>query len=306
MSHIDPKPPPPPGPSTESSEPLVEPLERKLFELYVGEWARSQRKTNDKMESLEDINEKLNRLNSLLAKLGKLQAQVGESGDAKKLVEALNKDPGLIYQINQDIKQAELPEPAFRNSVGSVSEKWDKHNPKVYDPTFELTLRVQVLKDLGERDWPAIQWWFKNKLNLQPSQMQNVTDAQWKSLANELISPARAGQTQLIVRSPAPANNTIGSLGWAAYSSTELNRDFAVKYNEAHASLVYGGLTTSHTGADLYGAVQIVKSEITNLSNRLQSATTAVNQSMQVTTAIMSAITDVIQKMFDAKSKTLN
>jgi hypothetical protein len=42
------------------------------------------------------------------------------------------------------------------------------------------------------------------------------------------------------------------------------------------------------------------------LGNRLQSATSTVNQSMQVTTAIMSAITDVTQKMFDAKSKALN
>jgi hypothetical protein len=302
MSDIELKPPPPPGSSTAPSE-SVEP---KLFKLYVGEWARSQKKTNDKIQSLEDINKKLNLLNSALAKLGKLQAQVGESGDAKKLVEALNKDPGLIYQINQDIKQAELPEPAFRNSEGSVSEKWDTHNPRVYDPNFELTLRVRVLKDLGERDWPAIQWWFNNKLNLQPSQMQNVTDSQWKDLANQMLSPVPAGQTQLIVPSPLPADNTIGSLGWAWYSAAELNRDFALRFNEAHASRVSGGLTTSHTGADLYGAVQIVKSEITNLSNRLQSATTAVNQSMQVTTAIMSAITDVTQKIFDAKSKALN
>ena len=295
-----------PAPSSVSSNAPSKPLDPMLFKLYLGEWGRSQKKTNDKMQSLEDINTKLNQLNSLLAKLGKLQAQVGESGDAKKLMEALSKDPGLIYQINQDIKQAELPEPAFRNSEGSASEKWDKHTPKVTDPTFELTLRVQVLKDFGARDLPSIAWWFKQNLNVEITTLGRVTDQQWKDLANSMIGLAPAGQTQLIVHPSQPATNAVGTHAWAVYTSIEVNRDFALRFNEAHASRVPGGLTSSHTGADLYGAVQIVKSEITNLSNRLQSATTAVNQSMQVTTAIMSAITDITQKMFDVKSKALS
>jgi hypothetical protein len=293
-------------PTGGSSPPPREPVESMMFKLYVRKWASSQKETDDKMQALEGVNAQLSRLNSLLAKLGKLQTQVGDSGDANKLVDALNKDPGLIYQINQEIKQAALPEHPFRNSEGSASEKWDKHTPKVTDPAFELALRVQVLKDFGARDLPSIDWWFKNKLNVQITTLGRVTDQQWKDLANAMINPAPAGQTQLIVHGSLPVDNAVGTGGWAWYTSGELSRDFALRFNEAHASRVPGGLTPSHTGADLYGAVQIVKAEISNLGNRLQSSTSTVNQSMQVTTAIMSAITDMTQKMFDAKSKALN
>jgi len=285
-----------------SSPPPREPVESMLFKLYVKKWASSQKETDDQMQALEGINAKLSRLNSLLAKLGKLQTQVGDSGDAKKLVDALNKDPGLIYQINQEIKQAALPEHPFRNSEGSASEKWDKYTPKVTDPAFELALRVQVLKDLGARDFPSIQWWCQAHLKQRPTNLREITDQQWRDLANKMIQPAPAGTIQLS-EFPIPQDGAIGTPAWLW---TEANLDFALRFNEAHASHVPGGLTRSHTGADLYGAVQIVKAEISNLGNRLQSATSTVNQSMQVTTAIMSAITDVTQKMFDAKSKALN
>ena len=170
--------------STVSSAPPPKPVEPMLFKLYVGEWAKNQKKTDDKMKSLEDINTKLNVLNSLLAKLGKLLTQVTASGDNKKLKEVLDKEAGLLEEINKQIKEADLPEPPFPNSDG-------------------------------------------------------------------------------------------------------LKKD-------------------SHMGKDVNAALEIVKAQISNLSNRLQSATSAVNQSMQVTTAIMSAITDMTQKMFDAKSKALS
>ncbi len=289
----------PPDPKAGGLNPPPEPIERMLFKLYVKKWASSQREADDKMQALEDTNTKLGRLNSLLAKLGKLHTQVGDSGDAKKLEDALNKDPGLIYQVNQDIKQAGLPEPAFRNSEGSTSEKWVNYRPSVSDiPAFDRSLRVQVLKEVGGRHFSGLQWWFNNQLNLQPSRFEQVTNQQWEDLANRLIAPLPAALTPPLGDIP----QTVGSPLWIY---DEVRRDFAQRFNEAQASRVPGGLTTSNTGPDLYSAVQIVRSEISNLSNRLQSSTAGVNQAMQMTNAIMSAITDMTQKMFDAKSRAL-
>jgi len=292
MSDIELKPPPPPDSSTAPPE-SVEP---KLFKLYLGEWARSQKKTTDKMQSLEDINKKLNLLNSLLAKLGKLLTQVTASGDSKKLKEVLEKENGLLGEINKQIKEAQLPEPAFKNKE---------------DESFERDLRKQVLKDTAKSDWSTIQWWFNNRLNLQPKESKDVTDDQWGQLATEMFGSVPFGQTQLEAPSypselVAPANSPPGSIGWVIRTNITLHRDFAQRYNDAQFSRVPGSLKESHEGKDVNAAVEIVKAEISNLSNRLQSATTAVNQSMQVTTAIMSAITDMVQKMFDAKSKALN
>ena len=145
-------------------------------------------------------------------------------------------------------------------------------------------------------------------MNFKPGRIQDITQAQWQDLAARLFEEVQAGQNQISVPLQgfgADANAPVGSMGWLSYTYVELSRDRALRFNEAQASRVSGGLTKSQTGADLYKAVQLVKSEITNVSNRLQSATTSVNQSIQVTTAIMSAITDITHKMFDAKSKAL-
>lgn len=296
-----------PASSTVASTPPPGPVEPMLFKLYVGEWAKNQKKTNDKMQSLEDINTKLNQLNSLLAKLGTLQTQVGENGDAEKLKKALEKDTNLIYAINQDIKQAELPEPLFPNSEGSASYKWDKYEPKVTEISkFAPSLGVQVLKDLGNRDWPAVQFLFQNQLNQSPAKFDGITKEEWEALASKLLPTVPDGANRMDVPPPSPFNGAAGSMGWGLAVFHNVRRDYALQFNEAQDSRVPGGLNNSRTGSDLYGAVQRVKAEISNLSNRLQSATSAVNQSMQVTTAIMSAITDITQKMFDAKSKALS
>jgi len=283
--------------SSVSSTPPLGSAEPMLFKLYVDEWAKNQKKTDDKMQSLEDINTKLNVLNSLLAKLGKLLTQVTASGDNNKLKEVLNKETGLLDEINKQIKEADLPEPPFKNTE---------------DQSFEVDLRMQVLKDMGKRDWPAMKWWFNNRLNLQPKQLTDVTDDQWKALASEMFSAIPFGQPRLNEpRMPseleAPKDSPLGSLGWVVRTGALLNQELVQRYNDAQFSRVPGALKNdSHAGKDVNAAVEIVKAQISNLSNRLQSTTSAVNQSMQVTTAIMSAITDITQKMFDAKSKALS
>jgi hypothetical protein len=280
------------SPDSPSTSP-PEPISARARDLYLDQWLLSQTNADSKLGELEGINSKLGDVNRLLAELGKLQIRVTDSGDARKLTTALNGDPGWVAEINVLVAKVNLTPPLFPNSA---DDRWGAPDAgRITNATVRIgTARAgearNVLQAMSEADFQELSKRLSPTGTVSISKSR-MTDANWVNLIQRMMTPL-AGNLERFAFLPDSSANP---------SEQKFNRDF----NDAVALHIPGGLRETYTGADVYAAVQTLRGEVTNLSNQLQSKSTAVNQAMQRTTAIMQAITDLMQKFFGSLDKIL-
>ena len=267
------------------------PISARARNLYLKQWGLSQTNADSKLSELEDINRKLGDVNRLLAELGKLQIRVTDSGDAQKLTTTLNGDPGWLAEINGLIDKANLTPPPFQNSA---DDGWGRGSGIFNTTGLDLARQseaMEVLKAMSDADIQELSKRLSadGKVTIQKSRM---SPQNWFALTLRMLTPLARNSERFAFLPDSSANA----------SEQKFNREF----NKAVALHIPGGLRETYTGADVYAAVQTLRGEVTNLSNQLQSKSTAVNQAMQRTTAITQAIADLIQKFFGSLDKILS
>ena len=267
------------------------PISARARNLYLKQWGLRQTNADSKLSELEDINRKLGDVNRLLAELGKLQIRVTDSGDAQKLTTTLTGDPGWLAEINGLIDKANLTPPPFQNSA---DDGWGRGSGIFNTTGLDLARQseaMEVLKAMSDADIQELSKRLSadGKVTIQKSRM---SPQNWFALTLRMLTPLARNSERFAFLPDSSANA----------SEQKFNREF----NKAVALYIPGGLRETYTGADVYAAVQTLRGEVTNLSNQLQSKSTAVNQAMQRTTAITQAIADLIQKFFGSLDKILS
>ena len=287
---------PAPSPSPAPPEPVSDlPIRARALNLYLKKWDLSQTNADSKLSELEDINRKLGDVNRLLAELGKLQIRVTDSGDAQKLKTTLNGDPGWLTEINGLIDKANLTPPLFPNSVDDgwgAPDSGQITNAARRIGSARADEARKVLQAMSDADFQEL----SKRLSADgsvPISKSRMSESNWVNLVNRMLAPLGWNNLERFAFLPDSSANA---------SEQKFNREF----NDAVALHKPGGLRETYTGADVYAAVQTLRGEVTNLSNQLQSKSTAVNQAMQRTTAITQAIADLIQKFFGSLDKILS
>ncbi len=312
-----------PGPKTDGDQALS--TDKAVIKLILDEWAEGQQKSAISLKEVEDLNNELSDVNDLSALIGKLLAEVTQSGDSKKLKEALKKDPGMLERINKLVKEVGISPPLFSGGVSFPPDAdipADILNAKPTDvDSLNRLVSIQVLKDFAKEDPAAFKFLFENKVGFDfkklgksndkdEDRIQAITDQQWDLLVGGLFVKQKSGATTMDPPAywvdPAWKDTPVGSMTWVVSKTSKLHQRQVELFNKVHAQNLSGSLTESHGGPDLYGAQEKLRSRQTSLSNTLQAKNSEASQTVQINEGTLKIIMNLMNDFTESKKRAFS
>jgi hypothetical protein len=331
---------PPGGPQPLESIPL-DTMEGKLCAFYLRSWDQKNTAATNEMERLRELNDRLKLLNELMSPLGTIQAKMGDDNSNGSLIRAVDANPDLLYQINQKMKEAGLK--LFPKTQDGKSGPAYEHFGLVRRPQRSGVTEAKMPADLfphasqwavksrmtdNESEWTqTYKAVAENLLNRTlPANPKSVTDQDWNDLARIIFTDAVPDS--LPPRTPTVWTNTQGTTEPVAYVIFDERRvelrpsppirdeQFVSFVREIGARRitdfgwemdlrVTGGLNKSFDGPAIFKALQDVKAEISDISNRVQAKTVDVNSALQRASASLNAVVELINRLFGTLGKVL-
>jgi hypothetical protein len=335
---------PPGGPQPFESIP-VDTIEEKLYDFYLRSWSQKNKAADDEMDKLKELNNRLKLLNELMSPLGTLQAKMGDSNTNDALKKAIEADPNLLYQINLKMKEAGLklfPKteagqsgPAYEY-FGLVRFPALSGVPEAKMPADLLPhLSKWAVKEqmtLGTPPWNAkYRAVIENFMGPQPDNPQAVSNQVWEELAGKIFTPIVPSEIPMrpfndfsFSSLPGdPGKKTLPGLliggkevrvnpGGSQLSYQDL-RDTCIDIGNCYRRgldwemdlRVTGGLNKTFDGPAIFKALQDVKAEISDISNKVQAKTVDVNSALQRASASLTAVVELINRLFSTLGKVL-
>ncbi len=299
-------------------------LDFSTLELVLDEWVEGRKESVQELKAIEALNEELKDLNDLQALIGQLLAEVTQSGDSKKLKEVLDKNPGMLDRINALTKKLGFSPPLFKG--GTVFESGPDVPPDIAalnekDRTpynINRLVCIQVLKDFSVEDPNAFRRFFKNKIGFDieklgksNDKLENlvklIKDDQWTLLVDGLFVKPAPDATKMDPPGyrvdPTWEKTDPGSMTWVVSRTAKLHQKQVERFNKVYEANLAGLLTTSHNGADLYGAQERIRARSTSLSNTMQSKSSEASQTVQENEGILKLIMNLMNEFSEAKKR---
>lgn len=294
------------------------PIEKGVNALCVF-WIRCEEQANASMDGISRKNETLGTYNNLLAKIGKLDAMMTGKKDKADLAKALDQDPSLKTEINRAIK--DLGVTLFGRNLSPDQGPFSTIDDMMQQCVID-TLKSTLANQWGSNT-PFVTGFFATLGVADDSRwttIDRVPNDTWKQLA-EKVWPRGSNDSFLTTDSIAldPISVTGSKVSWSgreyqpsppwradsfAANIRAIRSGAADRYKNEIQWRDYP-LNKGQEGADVFEALQKVKTWISTESNELQSMTMKANAAMQRVTAAMNALSEAINKMFSSIEKVM-
>lgn len=319
--------------------------EGMLCATYLRYWEQKNHAATEAMNELQELNDTLKVLNELMTPLGTIQAKMGDDNSNASLIRALDSDPGLLYQINQKMKEAGLKLfPRTQDGkTGAAYEHFglvggpelsgvrDAKMPADLFPHVSQSGVMKVIRDNPARWTGSYKKVAENLLNRSlPDDPGAVTSEIWNAIArivftNEVPSSLPPQKPPIVITrlntagpdAPLRAVLTIHGQPTIILSNppiyqhelesfiTDVSDQRRRDFEWEMDLRVTGGLNKSFDGPAIYNALQTVKAEISDISSRLQAKTVDVNSALQRASAALNAVVELINRLFSTLGKVL-